>query len=87
MGVSPKGLFANTEAAIERLLGKKVDLRDSKWNPILSYVDPSSNKIRAMTTWEAENYVRTTDDYLDSNEGQNKIYNLIDGLAKAFGRL
>lgn len=87
LGVSPKGLFANTEAAIERLLGKTVDLRDSKWNPILSYVDPSSNKVRAMTTWEAENYVRTTDDYLDSNEGQNKIYNLVDGLAQAFGRL
>ena len=87
LGVTPKGLLSQTENSIELLLGKKVDLRDSKWKPILQYVDPSSNKIRAMTTWEAENYVRTTDDYLDSNEGQNKIYNLIDGLAKAFGRL
>jgi len=86
LGVTPKQLLFNTETSIENLLGKKVDLRDSKWNPVINYVDNSGSP-RLMTTWEAENYVRSTGDYLGSNKGQEKIYSLVDALADSFGRV
>jgi GH24 family phage-related lysozyme (muramidase) len=86
LGVTPKTLLGNTEVRIENLLGKKVDLRDSQWNPVINYVD-DSGRPRLMTTWEAENYVRSTEDYLGSNKGQEKIYSLVDALADSFGRV
>ena len=86
LGVTPKALLGNTEVRIENLLGKKVDLRDSQWNPVINYVDDSGSP-RLMTTWEAENYVRSTEDYLGSNKGQEKIYSLVDALADSFGRV
>ena len=87
LGVSLKDLMFNKETAIENLLGKKVDLRDSKWNPILSHVDSATGNVRALTTWETENYVRGTEDYLVSNKGQDSIYKLVNSLAETFGRV
>ena len=86
LGVTPKTLLGNTEVRIENLLGKKVDLRDSKWNPVINYVD-DSGRPRLMTTWEAENFVRSTEDYLGSNKGQEKIHSFVDALADSFGRV
>tara|TARA_R100000664_G_C2759864_1_gene150165 strand:+ start:9176 stop:10846 length:1671 start_codon:yes stop_codon:yes gene_type:complete len=85
LGMTPKEYFQSTETAIEDLLGKQVNLADPKWSPIINHVDPTGS-VRALTRWEAENYVRGTDDYLSSNRGQNKIYQLVEGIASAFGK-
>ena len=86
LGMTPKEYFASTEASIEDLLGKQVNLADAKWSPILNYTDPNTGEVRAANQWETENWVRGLPEYLDSNKGQNKIYQLIEGVASAFGK-
>ena len=86
LNMTPKQYFASTEMSIENLLGEQINLSDSKWSPIMNHRDENTGAIRSMATWEAENWVRSQDDYLRSNKGQNKMYQLVNGIATAFGK-
>ena len=86
LNMTPKQYFASTEMSIEDLLGEEINLSDSKWSPIMNHTDENTGAIRSMATWEAENWVRSQDDYLRSNKGQNKMYQLVNTIATAFGK-
>ena len=86
LGMTPKEYFASTEASIERLLGKQINLGDEKYSPILNHIDEKTGQVRALTGWEAAEYIRGTDEYLTSTSGQNKILQMVEGIASAFGK-
>jgi hypothetical protein len=86
LGMTPKEYFASTEASIEQLLGKQINLGDEKYSPILNYIDEKTGQVRALTGWEASEYIRGTDEYLTSTSGQNKILQMVEGIASAFGK-
>ena len=86
LGMTPKEYFASTEASIEQLLGKQINLGDEKYSPILNHIDEKTGQVRALTGWEAAEYIRGTDEYLTSTSGQNKILQMVEGIASAFGK-
>ena len=86
LGMTPKEYFASTEASIEQLLGKQINLGDEKYSPILNHIDEKTGQVRALTGWEASEYIRGTDEYLTSTSGQNKILQMVEGIASAFGK-
>lgn len=71
-GATPADYFADYTTMISRLTGSTtsaVDLiRDPTWQPILSKAD--AGNVRPMTLDEATKYVRSTDQFLQSSNGQ-----------------
>jgi hypothetical protein len=89
-GRTIKELFDTQVATAAQLLEvdpESIDLRDPKWNPIISTVDKQTGVRRSMTTGEVAEYVRGTAGYDQTTGAMDTAAKFAENLMQTFGKV